>query len=148
MEAIRMSETFSVCAQCESVNKVDVNKGEAICGKCRSELPIHGAVVEGSDKTLPRLIEKSPLPVLVDFWAPWCGPCRAFAPTFAAMAGEQAGRVVFVKLNTDENSQLSAQFGIRSIPTLMLFKEGKELVRQSGAMPQEVFKNWLATQLS
>jgi thioredoxin 2 len=100
-------------------------------------------VVEGSDSTLQVLINKSPLPVVVDVWAPWCAPCRSFAPTFEEISRQYAGKAVFVKLNSDENQQTSAKMGIRGIPTVMAFKAGSEITRQSGAMPRELFTRWL-----
>lgn len=139
-----MSQTYVVCRECQRLNRVEINSDkEAICGACKSELPIHNAIVEGFDSTLSNLIAKSPLPVIVDVWAPWCGPCLVFAPTFEEMSQRWAGQAVFAKLNSDENPLTAGRLHIRGIPTLIVFKNGKEIARQSGAMPSEMFENWL-----
>lgn len=139
-----MSQTYAVCDKCGQTNRVVLNsEKQAICGSCKSALAVHGAIVEGTDKGLEKLIQKSPLPIVVDVWAPWCGPCRAFAPTFEASSHQYAGKVVFVKLNSDENQQTAGRLGIRGIPTVLIFKNGQELARQSGAMPREQFNQWL-----
>ena len=139
-----MSQTYAVCEKCGRTNRVQLNTDKApICGSCKAELPIHGAVVDGSNFSLQTLIKKSPLPVVVDVWAPWCGPCRSFAPTFESLSTAYAGKVVFVKLNSDENQQAAGQLQVRGIPTIVVFKNGSEVARQSGAMPSEMFTKWL-----
>lgn len=139
-----MSSTYAVCNSCKRINRVPLDSGKApICGACKSELALHGAIFDGGDSTLPTLIKKSPIPVIVDVWAPWCGPCRMFAPTFEEFSGKYAGRVVFVKLNSDENQMSSSALGIRGIPTVLVFKNGNEVARQSGVIPREQFGAWL-----
>lgn len=139
-----MSETYVICDKCNQLNRVRLGtKKEPICGKCQANLPVHEAIVKGSDKNLQALIEKSPLPVVVDVWAPWCGPCKSFAPTFEQASTQYAGKVVFVKLNSDENQQMAGRFGIKGIPTTIVFKNGKEATRQSGVIPREQFGPWL-----
>ena len=139
-----MASTYAICDSCKKINRVSLNENKTpICGSCKSELPIHGAVVEGSDSNLQSLIQKSPVPVVVDVWAPWCGPCISFAPTFEELSKQFAGQFVFVKLNSDENQQTAGHLGIRGIPTLLIFKQGQEVTRQSGALPREYFSQWL-----
>lgn len=139
-----MNQTYAVCERCKKLNRVSLDGGKMpVCGSCKSDLPLHGAVVDASDSTLPILVSKSPLTVVVDVWAPWCGPCRAFAPTFQEFSDRYAGKAVFVKLNSDQNQQTAGAFGIRGIPTLLVFKNGKEVTRQSGAIPAEQFAQWL-----
>jgi thioredoxin 2 len=100
-----------------------------------------------SDTGLSRLIAKSPLPVVADFWAPWCGPCKIFAPTFAQAAGARAGKAVFAKIDTQAYPQAAEAFSIRGIPTLAVFRDGTERSRESGAMPLESFLRWLSSVL-
>lgn len=139
-----MSDTYAVCEKCNRLNRVHLGTGkEPICGECKAALPVHQAIVEGSDKSLQNLISKSPLPIIIDVWAPWCGPCRAFAPTFEEFSSTFAGKAVFVKLNSDANQQSAGRLGIKGIPTLVVFKNGKEVTRQSGAIPRDQFARWL-----
>ncbi len=139
-----MEKTYSVCDKCGQMNRVELVKNkEAVCGACKAKLPVHDAIIEGSDKSFRKLISKSPLPVVVDVWAQWCGPCRAFAPTFKDASDKFAGKVVFVKLDSEKNQQSASQLSIRSIPTLLIFKSAREVIRQSGAMQSEQFSQWL-----
>ncbi len=143
-----MEQTYAVCDQCGQLNRVQLKTNkEAICGACKAALPIHGAVVEAADRSLSKLIAKSPLPVVIDVWAQWCGPCRAFAPTFKEASDKFAGKAVFVKLDSENNPGSAGQLGIQSIPTILVFKNGTEVTRQSGAMGSEHFSHWLTQQL-
>lgn len=133
-----------VCPHCGVLNRIPAPKlaDQPICGKCRSKL-LEGKPIVAHDKNLSRFIEKNELPVVVDFWAPWCGPCQQFAPVFRQIAAELKTKVCFIKVDTQENQQSSAQYQIRSIPTLVFFYRGHEAARVSGALPSDQFLQWL-----
>ncbi len=97
-------------------------------------------IIEGTDSNFAREVLKSTVPVLVDFWAPWCGPCRVVAPVVEQLADEYEGRIKFVKLNTDENMDTSEMYGIRSIPTLAIFRNGEVVDGVVGAVPKQMLK--------
>ncbi|MCB0369357.1 MAG: thioredoxin TrxC [Bdellovibrionales bacterium] len=143
-----MSYTYSVCPKCLGVNKINFETAEIktpTCGACHEELDFHEGVTNLSDQQVQKLIQKSPIPVIVDFWAPWCGPCRSFAPTYMDVAEELKGKYVFAKVNTENYPQASQHFSVRGIPTLVAFNKGTELARQSGALPKDYFLNWLTS---
>jgi thioredoxin 2 len=145
-----MELIYVPCPSCARLNRVSWEESaskEPVCGACKARLPLHFGVAEVNGTGLQTLVNKSPLPVVCDFWAPWCGPCKAFAPTYSQAARRLAGRVTFAKLNTEQNAPASGSFGIRSIPTLILFKNGAEATRVSGALPLEDFLNWVQSQL-
>lgn len=141
-----MDYAYCPCAACGRLNRVswdDSAAKEPICGACKSPLPLHFGVAEVSGNGLATLITKSPVPVVCDFWAPWCGPCKAFAPTFQQAARRMSSRFTFAKLNTEQHQQASGSYGIRGIPTLIVFARGTEKARLSGALPLEDFVAWL-----
>ena len=126
------------CPQCGQRNRMTYERlGQTFrCGKCRAELHAPDEPVEvKSESAFDALTRSSALPVLVDFWAPWCGPCKMVAPELAKVAADGAGRWLIVKVNTEELPALAQRFRIGGIPTLALFRDGQELTRQSGAMP-------------
>ena len=125
-----------VCPDCATLNRVPPERlaEEPVCGRCGAELT-DPRPRELDGASFARLIERHELPVVVDFWAPWCGPCRTMAPQFEQAARASKGRALFVKVNSDESPRLSARFGIRSIPTLVRLDGGRETTRRSGALP-------------
>jgi thioredoxin 2 len=138
------------CPHCGQRNRLIYERLGAIfrCTKCQTEIPPPTEPVEVSDMSnFDALISRSALPVLVDFWAPWCGPCRMMAPELGKVAADGPGRWLIAKVNSDELSEVSARFGIRAIPTLILFKAGHEAARQSGALPAPAILRFLQQSL-
>ena len=133
-----------VCPYCQSINRVPTAKlsEHPNCGRCQQPL-FTGEPIELTTATFSRHVERSDLPLLVDFWAPWCGPCRSFAPIFEDVAEERSGKMRFVKVNTEAERELSARFRIRSIPTIMMFKNGEVIDMLNGAVPKAPFDSWL-----
>ena len=124
------------CPACGATNRLPAARvdEEPTCGRCGKAL-LQGQPLELTDGNFAAVVASTRLPVLVDFWAPWCGPCRAMAPAFEQAARQLAGRALLVKVNSDENPGLSQRYGIRSIPTLVRLDGGRESQRQSGAVP-------------
>jgi thioredoxin 2 len=128
------------CPNCGATNRVPLEKLQPalqpICGRCKNPLPIDAKPVTVTDANFAAEVERSPLPVLLDLWAPWCGPCRMVAPVLEELAKEMAGRVRVAKLNVDENPSTATRFQVRSIPTLLVLKGGKEMERIVGVQPK------------
>ena len=110
---------------------------QPVCGRCKSGLPLSTHPVFVTDANFAEEVERSPLPVLLDMWAAWCEPCRMIAPAIEQLAAELAGRVRVAKLNIDENREIPKRFGVQSIPTLLVLKDGREIDRLVGAMPKQ-----------
>ncbi|MFC4158213.1 thioredoxin TrxC [Chitinimonas lacunae] len=133
------------CPHCHTTNRIPearVNDGPR-CGACKAPI-LSGAPLSLTQANFMPLARSLDKPLLVDFWAPWCAPCRSFAPTYSQVA-QQRNDVVFAKVDTEAESFLGQQFGIRSIPTLALFKRGQELARISGALPASELGRWIDT---
>ncbi len=133
-----------VCPQCATANRLAPERvrDDPICGKCGTAL-LDGTPVALDDMRFDRFVARSELPVVVDFWATWCGPCRAMAPQFEQAARQLKGQVVFAKVDSDASPASSSRLTIRSIPTLVLFKNGTEVKRQSGALQAAHIIAWL-----
>lgn len=135
--------THIVCSHCGATNRIPAGRDLASgkCGKC-GRLLFDGVPVDVSAAILQKQIAQSDVPVLVDVWAPWCGPCKVMGPQFEAAARQAEPRLRFVKLNSDDNQELSARLGIRGIPTMIMFRGGKEVDRVSGAMSSADILRW------
>ncbi len=138
--------TYSICEKCNGLNRVAFsfpNGKSPVCGKCKISLPLHDGVNDLTASSMEKLLHKSPLPVVVDFWAPWCGPCRSFAPSFIEAASRLKSRFVFGKINTEANPSAGEKLGIKGIPTIIVFLNGKEVTRTSGALSIDDFITWI-----
>ena len=132
-----------VCTECGAINRIPQARltDKPVCGKCKKKL-FTSSPIELNDQNFSKIINKSDIPILVDFWAEWCGPCKMMAPAFAEASAQLEPNVILAKLNTEHARQTAAQFNIRSIPCIVLFKNGKEFSRKTGAISAPQIVQW------
>ena len=145
MTASMQRSTKVECANCGAKNRVPAAaEGLPRCAKCGTPLPW---VVDATDEEFRAVVEESSLPVLIDVWAPWCGPCRMVTPALEKLAGELAGKLKLVKVNADDNPEVSRRFEVQAIPTLVLLDHGEVIDKQIGALPEHQLRSWLESRL-
>ena len=141
-----MSDEIIRCPSCGRRNRVPAAaSGVPRCGNCHKPLPW---IVDAGDDTFAEVAERASVPVVVDLWAPWCGPCRMVSPALAQVAADMAGRLKLVKVNVDDSPRLQQRFGVQSIPTLLVMREGKVTSRQVGAVPAAALRSWIEKALA
>ncbi len=141
-----MSKTLSTCINCRAVNRFTFQKAletQPKCGQCSGPLRFEHGISNMDLHDLNSIIRASHIPVVVDLWAPWCGPCVNFAPVYQKVALELGQSYIFLKVNTEQYPDASNILGVRGIPTLIMFSGGDEIKRQAGAMPETMFRQWL-----
>ena len=138
--------SVAACSGCGTRNRVPAEAaGSPRCGRCRQPLTW---IVDADDGTFSGVAEASPLPVVVDLWAPWCGPCRVVGPLLEQLAGELAGRMKLVRVNVDKAPGVQRRFGVHGIPTLVVLREGREVGRKVGAAPLDELRAWLESSMT
>ena len=141
-----MDSLIVSCSKCGAKNRKNPLKAgdNPVCGKCGQALPLGGGPLALDELNFEPVLRASPVPTIVDFWADWCGPCRAFAPVLADFAARHQNDVLVAKVDTEANRRTAARFDIRSIPTLIMFRGPIEIARQSGALPAPALEQWVA----
>ena len=141
-----MSDEIVRCPNCGRRNRVPAAaSGLPHCGNCHKPLPW---IVDAGDDTFAEVADRASVPVVVDLWAPWCGPCRMVSPALAQVATDMRGRLKLVKVNVDNSPGLQQRFGVQSIPTLLLMRDGKVTSRQVGAVPAAALRSWVEQALA
>ncbi len=133
------------CAACGAKNRVPPGRvtNQARCGACKTALPPFAEPLDVDEATFSEVVRRSGVPVLVDFWAEWCGPCRSAAPVVRELAREMAGRAVILKVNTESEPGLSARYGVRAIPNFVILKSGAVIAQHPGLAPRDQMRRWL-----
>lgn len=140
-----MAATIIPCPSCGARNRVPAAaKGTPTCPQCRTVLPW---LAKATDDDFDEVVTAAKVPVLVDLWAPWCAPCRQISPLLEKLATERAGQLKLVKVNVDDNPFTQSRFGVQAIPTLLLFRGGKQVSSQRGAVPMASLRSWIDSQL-
>ncbi len=140
-----LMKTEITCPSCHARNRVPIaSSGKPRCGKCHTDLPW---LADADQAGLEAAVASSSIPILVDLWAPWCGPCRAVAPALVQLANDRAGSLRVIKVNVDDEPAVSAKLGVQGIPTMVLFRDGKEISRQVGALPGPRIGQWVDSSL-
>ncbi|MDX2563006.1 thioredoxin [Streptomyces sp. TX20-6-3] len=133
--------TTVTCPNCERVNRIPVAaEGRPTCGNCKQPLPW---LVDAGDDDFAEVVERATVPVVVDLWATWCGPCRMVSPALEQVARDLAGRIKLVKVDVDRNPRLSRRFEVQAVPTLLVLNKGETIARQAGAAPAHVLRSWV-----